>query len=90
MATDAPTVAPAGKLHVAHAPPMVVVGSAGDPVTPIENAEELRDAIDGAVLLRYEGDGHTVIGRGVDCIDNAITAYLVDLTLPPDGTSCPA
>ncbi len=72
------------------APTILIVGNAGDPVTPIENAEELMNALDGSVLLRWEGDGHTVVGRGVACIDDAVTAYLVDLKAPAPNTSCPA
>lgn len=72
------------------APTILIVGNAGDPVTPIENAEELKNALGGSVLLRWEGDGHTVVGRGVACIDDAVTAYLVDLKAPAPNTSCPA
>ena len=67
-----------------------VGGNAGDPVTPIGNAAELKNALSGSVLLRWEGDGHTVVGRGVPCVDNAVTSYLVDLTAPAPNTSCPA
>lgn len=77
-------------IHAKGAAPILVVGNAGDPVTPIEDAEALTKALDGAVLLRWEGTGHTVVGRGVACIDDAVTAYLVDLTVPAAGTSCPA
>lgn len=77
-------------IHAKGAAPILVVGNAGDPVTPIEDAEALTKALDGAVLLRWEGTGHTVVGRGVTCIDDAVTAYLVDLTVPAAGTSCPA
>ena len=37
------------------------------------------------VLLTYEGDGHTVVGNGVECVDDAAAAYLVDLEPPEDG-----
>jgi|GEM_PF-207024 alpha/beta hydrolase fold. len=77
-------------IHGKGAAPILVVGNAGDPVTPIEDAEALTKALDSAVLLRWEGAGHTVVGRGVKCIDDAVTAYLVDLTVPAAGTSCPA
>ena len=72
------------------APTILIVGNAGDPVTPIENAEALKNALGRSVLLRWEGDGHTVVGRGVACIDDAVTAYLVGLKAPAPNTSCPA
>jgi hypothetical protein len=40
------------------------------------------------VLLTYEGDGHTVVGQGVECVDDAVTSYLVDLEPPDDGITC--
>lgn len=72
------------------APPILVVGTAGDPATPYEWSEQMAAALDGAVLLTYEGDGHTAFMRGGPCIDDAVVAYLVDLTLPEAGTRCPA
>jgi hypothetical protein len=40
------------------------------------------------VLLTHEGDGHTVVGDGNDCVDDAVARYLVDLEPPEDGTTC--
>jgi hypothetical protein len=35
------------------------------------------------------GDGHTAYGSGSpDCIDTAVETYLIDKTLPPEGTKC--
>ncbi len=86
----APPVRQNRTIHGFGAPAVLVVGNAGDPVTPIEDAEALTQALSGSVLLRWEGDGHTVVGRGVACIDDAVTAYLVDLKAPTPNTSCPA
>ncbi len=70
-------------------PPILVVNSTGDPVTPIDGAEALADALPGSFLLTWDGAGHTAVGRGIDCIDLAVVRYLVDLTLPAAGTTCP-
>lgn len=72
------------------APPILVVGTVGDPATPYEWSEQMNEALVGSVLLTYEGDGHTAFLRGGPCIDDAVVAYLVDLALPEAGTSCPA
>lgn len=72
------------------APPILVVGTVGDPATPYEWSEQMSKALEGSVLLTYEGDGHTAFMRGGPCIDDAVVAYLVDLELPAPGTSCPA
>ncbi len=41
------------------------------------------------VLLTREGDGHTAYSSGNRCIVKAVDAYLVDGTVPRDGTTCP-
>ena len=43
----------------------------------------------GSRLLSYAGWGHTAYGRS-DCTAEHIHAYLLDGTLPPVGTVCPA
>jgi len=72
------------------APPILVIGTVGDPATPYEWAQEMSAALTGSVLLTYEGDGHTAFLRGGPCIEDAVVDYLVDLTLPAAGTRCPA
>jgi hypothetical protein len=46
------------------------------------------ERLESGVLLTYEGEGHTVVGNGVPCIDDAVARYLVDLEPPEDGTTC--
>ncbi|MFF3316548.1 alpha/beta hydrolase [Streptomyces sp. NPDC003035] len=70
------------------APPIVVVGTTRDPATPYKWAESLADQLASGNLLTYEGDGHTAYGRGSDCIDTAINAYLLEGTVPKDGKRC--
>ncbi|MEH3066564.1 MAG: alpha/beta hydrolase [Aeromicrobium erythreum] len=41
------------------------------------------------MLLTREGDGHTAYSSGNRCIVKAVDAYLVDGTVPRDGTTCP-
>ena len=72
------------------APPILVVGTVGDPATPYEWSEQMTAALGSARLLTYEGDGHTAFLRGGPCIDDAVTAYLLDGALPEEGTRCPA
>ncbi len=81
---------PVPEWTAAGAPPILVVGTVGDPATPYKWSEQMNKALGGSVLLTYEGDGHTAFMRGGPCIDNAVVAYLVDLELPMAGTSCPA
>ncbi|MFI8517778.1 alpha/beta hydrolase [Streptomyces sp. NPDC085481] len=70
------------------APPIVVVGTTRDPATPYKWARSLAGQLSSGTLLTYEGDGHTAYGRGSDCIDTAINAYLLEGTAPKDGKRC--
>lgn len=72
------------------APPILVVGNTGDPITPIDGSQALAKALPGSVLLTSADSGHTAFGHGDDCIDLAVTAYLLNLTLPAPNTVCPA
>lgn len=74
----------------AGAPPILVVGTVGDPATPYEWAQQMASTLKSGVLLTYEGDGHTAFLRGGTCIENAVVNYLIKLTVPPTGTRCPA
>jgi pimeloyl-ACP methyl ester carboxylesterase len=70
------------------APPILVVGTVGDPVTPYSGAVSLTRTLGGAAtLLTWEGEGHTAFGQS-PCINRLVDAYLISLTLPPAGTRC--
>jgi pimeloyl-ACP methyl ester carboxylesterase len=69
--------------------PIVVVGNAGDPVTPLPGAVDLSEDLESAVLLTWQGQGHTAYPK-TDCVSTAVNAYLIDLTVPLDGLTCPA
>jgi hypothetical protein len=72
----------------AGAAPIVVIGTTNDPATPYAWAESLAGTLDSGHLLTYEGEGHTAYGRSNACIADAVDAYLVDGTVPADGTRC--
>jgi pimeloyl-ACP methyl ester carboxylesterase len=69
------------------APPIVVVGTTGDPATPYAWAKSLAAQLSSGVLLTRRGEGHTAFAAS-GCIDRAVHAYLVDLTAPRNGTAC--
>jgi pimeloyl-ACP methyl ester carboxylesterase len=70
------------------APPILVVSTTNDPATPYEAGVRAAERLESGVLLTYEGDGHTVVGNGVPCVDDIATDYLIDLDIPDDGTTC--
>ncbi|WP_370945135.1 alpha/beta hydrolase [Amycolatopsis sp. cg5] len=67
--------------------PILVVGTTGDPDTPYRDAIALSRTLDNARLLTFVGEGHSGQGHS-PCARAAITAYLVDRTLPAPGTRC--
>ncbi len=72
---------------VAGLAPTVVVSTTGDPATPYEAGVDLARAL-GGTLLRVEGEQHGAVLSGSSCVDAAVSAYLVDLTVPATGTTC--
>ncbi len=71
------------------APPILVVGTTGDPATPYEQSPRLAEMLGVGRLLTWEGEGHTAYPQ-TSCVTRAVDAYLIDLTVPPEGTRCPA
>ena len=71
------------------APPIVVVGTTGDPATPYAQTQKLADMLGDGHVITWEGEGHTAYPQTA-CITNAVNAYLIDLTVPPAGLTCPA
>ena len=67
---------------------IVVIGTTGDPATPVEWASSLRKQLGQASLLTWQGEGHTAYGRSNDCVGNAVDGYLVDGKTPADNTVC--
>ncbi|MFG2954465.1 alpha/beta hydrolase [Streptomyces sp. NPDC048291] len=72
------------------AAPVLLVGNTGDPATPYEGARRMADELGKGVgvELTWKGEGHGAYGSGNDCVDSAVNAYLVDGTVPKDGTVC--
>jgi pimeloyl-ACP methyl ester carboxylesterase len=67
---------------------VMVLGTTGDPATPVEWAGSLRSQLGNAALLTWKGEGHTAYGRGSSCVDAAVDSYLVDGGKPADGATC--
>ncbi|MFC0644320.1 alpha/beta hydrolase [Cellulomonas phragmiteti] len=70
------------------AAPILVIGTTNDPATPYAWAQSLADLLSSAVLLTFEGEGHTAYGRSNQCVKDAVDAYLLTGEAPADGTTC--
>ncbi|TDD73377.1 alpha/beta hydrolase [Actinomadura rubrisoli] len=70
-------------------PPILVTNSRYDVATPYPWAVSVARQIPGAVLLTYDGVGHSVYTYE-PCTTAAIDRYLLTLETPLPGTHCPA
>ena len=76
-----PTVDAAG------APPIVVIGTTGDPATPYEYAQSMARELRSAVLVTFDGEGHLAYGQS-GCVRELVTGYLARDQVPRDGSRC--
>ncbi len=82
----APTRKPA-PVSAPGAPPIVVIGSTGDPATPYSWSVALSRQLTSSVLITRRGEGHTGYASSA-CVSLAANAYLVDLKVPKAGLTC--
>jgi len=68
--------------------PILVIGTRFDPQTPFANARRVARLLGHAVLLTYNGYGHTSENDPSSCVTQAIANYLVALVAPPRGSIC--
>src|SRR5579859_1222124 len=79
----------AGPLTAEGAPPILLVGGTNDPATPFAWAQSVHAQLPNSVLLTRQGNGHTSFDSS-PCSHAAEDAYLINLTLPAEGTVCPS
>lgn len=80
-------VDPRVRITGAGAGPILVIGTTGDPSTPLDSTIRMANALEDGRLLVVEADQHT--GYGVNrCVIDAVNAYLIDLEPPADGLRC--
>ncbi|WP_235921841.1 alpha/beta hydrolase [Lentzea tibetensis] len=70
------------------APPILVLSTADDPVTPAPGTERAAQRLPGGVLLGWQGSGHGALAQS-PCATNAARDYLIDAKVPTNGTVCP-
>lgn len=81
--SDTPQVSAPG------ADPIVVIGNAGDPATPVEGARKMAEELGKGVgvLLTVKGEGHGTYGVN-PCATKAVNEHLLHGKVPSDGTVC--
>ncbi len=81
---------PVTGVTVTGVPPVLVIGTTGDPSTPYVGATHLAADISRSTLLTWDGWGHTWLISGPDnaCMQADVSRYLLDGITPPTGTVC--
>ncbi|MGW5674453.1 alpha/beta hydrolase [Streptomyces sp. NPDC003860] len=71
------------------APPVLVVGTTGDPSTPYEGARRMADGLGAGVgvLISSKGQNHGSYGFS-PCVTGHVDAYLLSGKVPKSGTTC--
>jgi hypothetical protein len=84
-----PSIDPRIAITGAGAPPILVMGTTGDPATPLDGTRRMAAALEKGRLVEVVGNRHT--GYGVNaCSMAAVDDYLVDPVghLPAEGLRC--
>jgi pimeloyl-ACP methyl ester carboxylesterase len=78
--------APSGP--AAEAPPLLVLGTAGDPRTPLDGAQRASASLSSARFVSWLGSGHGAYPRTA-CVADAVHALMIDGTPPGANVLCP-
>lgn len=70
------------------APPIVVIGTRNDPVTPLAWAQGLAGQLGVGHLVIGPGAQHTGYPQGDGCLDPIVNAYLLSGRVPADDAAC--
>jgi pimeloyl-ACP methyl ester carboxylesterase len=69
--------------------PTLVLNATTDPATPYSNAQAVFSRLDQGYLITETGGPHVIFGWGNTCVDDLVTAFLVDDQIPAQPeTTC--
>jgi pimeloyl-ACP methyl ester carboxylesterase len=82
-------VKPAVKVGVTGkgAGPILVIGTTGDPATPLASTRKMAAELEQGILLIVKANQHTGYGAN-ECTNTAVDSYLINLTVPVSETTC--
>jgi pimeloyl-ACP methyl ester carboxylesterase len=69
--------------------PTLVLGALADPATPVSNGQDVFRRLSDGYLVTQDGGPHVIYGRGVSCVDDLVTEFLVNDQSPSEReTTC--
>jgi pimeloyl-ACP methyl ester carboxylesterase len=67
--------------------PIVVVGTTGDPATPLDSTRKMALGLEKGILIVVDANQHTGYGAN-NCVVKAVDDYLIKLIVPANETTC--
>jgi pimeloyl-ACP methyl ester carboxylesterase len=67
---------------------VLVVATTADPVTPAEGARRTAQSLPSATLAIWQGQEHGALPHS-PCVVDLVTRFLMDASIPKQGTLCP-
>ncbi|MBN1536869.1 MAG: alpha/beta fold hydrolase [Anaerolineales bacterium] len=64
--------------------PTLVLGATADPATPYNQGVQVYERLADGYLVTMEGGAHIIFGRGDACVDDLVTDFLVNGTVPEE------
>ncbi|HEX3779641.1 MAG TPA: alpha/beta hydrolase [Pseudonocardiaceae bacterium] len=79
---------PLPKPTAPNTPPILVISTASDPLTPEAGTQRTAQSLDSGVLVNWGGAGHGALGQS-SCATSAAQGFLIAGKVPANGTACP-
>ena len=68
-------------------PPILILGTTGDPATPYEYAEQMHDALSSSRLVTLRAEGHLAFDQS-ECVQEIVVRHLVRDEAPKKDRTC--
>lgn len=67
---------------------VMVIGTTGDPATPVQAARDVAKKLENSTYLEFTGEGHTAYGRSNACVTDTVDKFLLYEIAPENQTNC--
>jgi hypothetical protein len=68
--------------------PIIIIGTTGDPSTPVEWAESVVESLTDGRLITFNGEGHLAYNRGNSCVNSLVHDFFINGVVPPENSTC--
>jgi pimeloyl-ACP methyl ester carboxylesterase len=77
-----------GPVRGAGAPPILVIGTVGDPATPYESAVAVAEQLESGVLISFDGEDHIAYDELDPCVNTTVDDYFLTGDVPAADLKC--